>query len=375
MNRIKRDELLKWRQKQVGQLELDYEKSLKQVGEAHRAAERENAKQHLIDEQKEKNRQMALKRGKIAAQKIKDNGKPKPNETNKQKQVRIAKKMESSPESMSSDTSSTSTSSSPSSSDSSVSSVILVEKKKTTNIKAKDEIPIKMQISPKRPSTAAKSSVKKNQYNPLRFASANNSTATDISITDSPMSDPPPMITKVSELLGRKTGKSYTALQSSSHIAKTYKLNKSPVTSRTTAKRSIQTKPQINTVSTRLSRVIKTPTKSSGKSPLKVLPERKHFVPEFVKPKPAMKTAFRSDSAVQTMPQHSSTVQFYDHANRFTRQYEGNIDLHEHVQNITPLNAWDEAKLDIEADKMKGAELLNMRYVTNACAVVSVPCS
>lgn len=361
-NRMKRDELLKWRQKQVGSLELDYKKCLEQVGEAHRAADRENAKQQLIEEQKEKNRKMALKRGKIAAEKIKENkSKPKaanPSESCKGKQVVIvSKKVDISPDTTSC---STTSSSSTSSSDSSVCSVILVEKKKKPDTKTNNEL-YTPSISPKR-SSMARSPAKKSAYNPLRFASANNSSATDVSLTDSPMSDPPPLITKVSELLGRKTGtKSSISLRSSPHVAKTYKLDKSPVTSRITTKKTVQ-KPQINTVSSRLSRVIKTPTKTSGKSPLKVLPERKHFVPEFVKLKSSTSTS--RNSAVQTVPQHSSKVQFYDHANRFSRQYDGNIDLHEHVQNIVPLNAWEEAQRDVQLDEIKRHELLTMKYVS-----------
>lgn len=107
---------------------------------------------------------------------------------------------------------------------------------------------------------------------------------------------------------------------------------------------------------------------------MKILPERKHFVPEFVKGKPSSfssstslakpsATTTKSNSSIQMTPQRKSKVQFYDHANKFSRQYDGNIDVIEQVQNVIPLNAWDEAKKDSELDIMKRNELLNMKYV------------
>lgn len=90
---------------------------------------------------------------------------------------------------------------------------------------------------------------------------------------------------------------------------------------------------------------------------MKVLPERKHFVPEFVKGQ-SSSTINRNDS---TTPQRRSRVQFYDHANKFTRHYDGNIDLEETLQSIIPLNAWDEAKRDIVLDEVKRSELLSMK--------------
>ena len=85
---------------------------------------------------------------------------------------------------------------------------------------------------------------------------------------------------------------------------------------------------------------------------MKVLPERKHFVPEFVS---------GSSSTATTQRQSSSKVHFYDHANKYAKQYDGNIDLIEKVVKVTPLNAWDEARRDIELDDVKRNELLNMK--------------
>ncbi|XP_031625721.1 titin homolog isoform X2 [Contarinia nasturtii] len=355
INRIKRDELLNWRQKQTGIVVKNYEKCLEQIGEAHLNAARENAKERQFEEQKVKNRKLACKRGKMAAQKLKEeqalkSAKPTVNRVKQKQVVTISKAIQSSPES---DTSTTSTSSSTSTD----ASVIFVETKKKPEVKV--NIPTKMPLSPKR--SVKMKSPARTEYNPSRYASANNSTATDISFTDSPMSDAPPLITKVSDLLGKKSSIKATSLRSSPHIAKTYKLDKSPVTCRNITRKTTQ-KPQINTVSSRLSRVIKTPSKSSGKSPIKVLPERKHFVPEFVKAKASSKTT-TANASIQTAPQRTSKVQFYDHANKFSRQYDGSIDVIERVQNVIPLSAWEEAKKDSEADIIKRSELMNMKIL------------
>lgn len=350
MNRVKQDELLKWREKQKSILESDYAKRLEQIGEAHLNAARENARQAQFEEQKEKNRKLALKRGKIAAEKLKEQQNMKPtkhiNKVKEKQVVTISKKVDSSPETSSDSSSSTLSSSSDA-------SVIFVETKKKPEINVKiSATSTKPKISPKRSSTStAKSPSKTKEYNPLRYASANNSTATDISLTDSPMSDPPPLITRVSDLLGRKPvlKSSRNALRSSPHIAKTYKLDKSPVSTRSVTRKTPQKSP-INSVSSRLSRTIKTPSKTSGKSPMKVLPERKHFVPEFVK-----------SSTSSGTTQRQSKVQFYDHANKYSKTYDGNIDLIEHVQRVIPLDAWEAARKESELDELKRNELLNMK--------------
>lgn len=367
INRIKQDELLNWRQKQMKSTETDYKHCLSQIGQAHSAAERENVKQRQIDEQHQKNRHIALKRGKLAAEKMKTDSKMKSTAQTKAAKVKVidhSKKVAfQSPESSSSsDSSSSSATSTPtsSSSDSSTPSVILVETKKKPEIKTKTIVPVPLKSSSVA-QKANRSPIKIREYNPLRYASANNSSATDVSMTDSPMSDPPPQITKVSDLLGKKSTKP-NGLRSSPHIAKTYKLDKSPVSSRHPVKKSSTTKPQISSVSSRLSRTIQTPTKSGGKSPVKVLPERKHFVPEFVKTKPKEMGAKR-DTSVQTTPKSSSKVQFYDHANKFSSEYESSLGLEERLLNIVPLNAWDEAKHEKTTDMLKKNEQQNLRYV------------
>lgn len=370
INQIRHDELHNWRQKQIQSTEKDYEHCLRQFGQAHTAAARETVKQRQIDEQHQKNRQIALKRGKLAAEKFKtgSNMKKSTTQTKTMKTkppIDHSKKVAFQSPEISSDTSSSSSSSATttpttSSSNNSTPSVILVDSKRNPSIKVKQIVPVpsKSVVSPK----AKQSPIKIREYNPLRYASsANNSSATDdLSMTDSPMSDPPPKITKISDLLGKKSTKP-NGLRSSPHIAKTYKLEKSPVSSRSPGKKSTA-KPQINLVSSRLSRTIQTPTKSGGKSSVKLLPERKHFVPEFAKAKPKELPA-RKDTSVQTTPKTSSTVQFYDHANKFSREYEGNLDLEERLLNIVPLNAWDEAHHEKQSDILKKSEQHNLRYV------------
>lgn len=363
INRIKQDELINWRQKQLKTTEKDYKHCLSQIGQAHSAAERENEKQRQIDEQHQKNRQIALKRGKLAADKIKADTKMKSTTQSKPAKAKAvinhSKKVAfQSPETLSSsDSSSTTTTPTTSSSNNSTPSVILVETKKKPEMKIKTIVPVPLKSSTTPQKSANKSPIKIREYNPLRYASANNSSATDVSMSDSPM-DTPPLITKVSDLLGKKSTKP-SGLRSSPYIAKTYKLDKTPVSSRHPVKKST-TKPQINSVSSRLSRTIQTPTKSSGKSPVKVLPERKHFVPEFVKTKPK-DMATRKDTSVQTTPKTSSKVQFYDHANKFLSEYESNLDLEERLLNVIPLNAWDEASHEKRTNVLKMNEQHNLR--------------
>lgn len=349
LNRIKHDELLKWRRKQMGIAEEKLQERIKHFGEAHLAAERENAIQQEIEAQRVKNRRIALKRGKLAGEKLKESAKMNP--TNQKRVTICPKHKQSSSNAKKIDSSSDTTSDT--STSSSDTSVILVEKKKKPdeNGKSDPKSPRTVHANKMSSSTNAKSPRAPKspkpilKYNPSRYASTENSTATDASLTDSPVTDPPPFITKVSDLLGRKP------LQSSPFVAKTYKLDKSPVSYRSAVKKSTQKSP-INTVSSRLSRVIKTPRKDSGKSPVKLLPQSDRFVPEFVKNKPVPSETKR-DSGVQTTPQHTSRVQFYDHANRFAKQYDGNIELEEKIHNVLPLSAWEEAKKRRETEEIE----------------------
>lgn len=70
VNAIKQNELVNWQQRQMGKAKNDVNACLSKVGEAHSAAQAENAKAKLIEEQKVKNRKLALQRGKAAAQQL-----------------------------------------------------------------------------------------------------------------------------------------------------------------------------------------------------------------------------------------------------------------------------------------------------------------
>lgn len=67
-NTIKHNELLNWQQRQMDKASKDYRACLSKVGEAHLAAQTDAAKAKAIEQQKLKNRQLALRRGKVAAE-------------------------------------------------------------------------------------------------------------------------------------------------------------------------------------------------------------------------------------------------------------------------------------------------------------------
>lgn len=57
---------MNWQQQQLGKAKRDYAACLSKVGEAHLAAEEDNVKARIIEQQKVKNRKIALQRGKEA---------------------------------------------------------------------------------------------------------------------------------------------------------------------------------------------------------------------------------------------------------------------------------------------------------------------
>lgn len=67
-NATKQNELLNWQQRQMDKTSKDYKACLSKVGEAHLAAQTDAAKAKLIEQQKIKNRQLAIRRGKVAAE-------------------------------------------------------------------------------------------------------------------------------------------------------------------------------------------------------------------------------------------------------------------------------------------------------------------
>lgn len=326
VNEVKRNEMLNWRQKQIGQKDKDYKSCIEQVGEAHLAAERENVRQRRIEEQKEKNRKLALKRGKLAAQKIKGELK-----LNKCKPIKIPEKRiniksmtteakDDSDVSISSETSSDS-------------SVIFINAEKDAISKTTTGTWAKM---------SKKSPLNANDYDPTKFTSINSSTTTDISLTDSPICDSPPVISKVSKLLQKSNS-------SDPRISKTYKLTKSPTKSSqnrfsTPPQKEQKIKAKITAISSRWK-------KSCEKSPDQTGLEKKQFVPEFVRNKsvPPTNHVGQFNQVSNALRQK---VNFYDHSNRFSKQYESAISLEKIVHEIVPPTAWEEAQHDIQHQRV-----------------------
>lgn len=328
----------------MGLMDKNYKSCMEHVGEAHLAAERETEKQQKIDEQKEKNRRLALKRGKLAAQTLKSNLKLNKTKDNKIQCKKAAPKIVEISDESDDSTSSTS------SSDSSICSVITNSRKSGTENKSKVAmVQNKSNTLPKRSPLKVKWSTKTPDYDPSRFTSINSSTATDVSLTDSPMSDPPPVITKVSQLL-QKTN------PTDPRVAKTYKLTNSPNKPNTV--KPVQ-KPIKNKISTISSRFNKSPSKINNrdKSGLNKVTDKKHFVPEFVK----SKSPFKSSSFAQPSSSLRQKVQYYDHSNRFLKEYDGAIGLEKEVHESVPYDAWQEAKQEIQRQKVTNNSTLGMR--------------
>lgn len=320
-----------WRQKQLERIDGDYNHCLTHFGEAHIAAQKENEKQRIISEQKEKNRKIALRRGREAAERLKNMGKPANIRPVCKKTVTIVEKNAGkTPATPISDTS-TSTSSSLSSSTSSESSICSVIDKnrlKSVNLKHLSLTPKKSALKTSR--STGSSPVKK----PTKYVSINGSAVIDLTLSDSHLSDASPVpITKVSDLIkGSDIPYAPTPKSPSKPlVSRTYKLSNGQdvATKRTKSVLSqpITTTPTLPN-STKTSSINKTSTKASTKQ----------FVPEFVKNKPGSIAPLKKIPLTSTLPQK---VQFYDHANRFSKEYDRNIDVVDEVHEIN--NAWDEA--------------------------------
>lgn len=330
VNEVKRNEMFNWRQKQIGQKDKDYKSCLKQVGEAHLAAEHENMKQHRIEEQKEKNRKLALKRGKLAAQKIK--GELKLNEC---KPIKLPEKRSKKPITTEAKDDSDFSISSETSTDSSV--IFVVSKEGAISKSTTDGSWAKM---PKRSPSNVKWSNDIIDYDPTKFTSINSSTTTDISLTDSPICDSPPIISKVSKLLQKSN-------PSNPRISKTYKITKSPKKSPQIRFSTPPEKEKTTKITTISSRLKKSRDETLGKTEL----EKKQFVPEFVRNKSVSSTN-RIGKLDQVSNALRQKVNFYDHSNRFSKQYESAISLEENVHENVPPNAWEEAENDIQRQRL-----------------------
>lgn len=358
VNEIKQNELLKWRQNQIAQTEGDYRTCLHEVGAAHLAAERETEKLKRIDAQRAKNRKMALQRSKLAAEKVKanrlSNGKTRAKETLVQT---VATQVDDSL-SAKSDSETASSLSSLSSASSVCSVIVRKDRKKISPTKLK---------SPGQNATKKKGQT--NGYRAENFISMNGSTSTEVSRgIESP---PVARFTRVSDLLKKKSVDAVPAAPAAAvaktqsvvtkpYVSKTYKLNASGVEQR----RSPPTKTIIKSMPTRSGKSgaahpasltvhpIKKKTPIVRRAPLTKY-DIKPYVPQFIKSKkPTAATLGAAETATD-----AQKVQFYDHSNRFSKEYKNKLDLIENSDATTPLNAMQEAEMEREREKMY---LLNM---------------
>lgn len=360
MNKIKQNELLNWRQKQIGQTESDYKSCLANVGVAHLAAQRENEKIKIIEQQKVKNRKLALQRGKIAAEKIKLAKQPAGNRVKETRVVTVATQVEDS-----SDTDSDSSTMS-SSSASSVCSVIMVKDKRESVNKR-----ISSKYSPKKMDSTVKFNHKSGEYNAGNYISMSSSTSTEVSLVCSPPNEIIPTITRISDMLKRSPTK-FTSTDASNHksenyIRKTFTLDTSSAMPRSSPpKRTILKPPVLRNMKTSAIRpktlANKTTTKTNltkvqqiARKPLKS--NAVHFVPQFVKSKPSSDQYKKQTTA----PSANNKVQFYDHANRFQKEYERNISLVEEIEDTVPLNAMQEAAMERKLEQNYLKELAGAR--------------
>lgn len=354
LNRIKQSELLNWRQKQINLAQNKLEACMAHIGEAHTAAEQENQKQRIIDEQREKNRKLALQRGKAAAEKLNANKIDKTKMSNckvGKKPIAVTKKIECLPDSDSS-VSSISTSSS---SGSSVCSAILVKCKRTSDSGLKKTKTNSTESI--KPSKVKFATTMKSDHGSTKFISKNDGRISDLSLTQSPLSDSTPKkITKISDQIANsEISFEFKRAPSPSKplVAKTYQLAKSPnmETKRLSQKmpsRIIATAPSSN-----ISRSAKFSLKSTVKTPINRVQDKKHFVPEFVTSKSA--------AALSKPISLDQKVVFYDHANRFSKQYDSSIDLIEETREFEPLNAWQEAQRKNQQNLIDGRQRVGLR--------------
>lgn len=350
VNKIKQNELLKWRQQQIAQTEGDFKTCLYQVGAAHLAAEHETEKMKQIDAQRIKNRKLALQRNKLAAEKVKakrssTNGKTRVKET----QVHtVATQVD--------DSLSAGSDSDAASSFSSASSVCSVIASRKDNKK----------ISPRKfhsPKAATKSATK--NYIAENFISVNSSTSTDISLG---IESPVAKFTRVSDLLKKKstindesqapatTAANIESIVTKPYVSKTFKLD----TSVAGPRRSPPKKTIIKSVAARAGKCGPTHPASLTVHPIKKkttiskkMPPIKYnikpYVPQFIKSKkPTEATATQSATG---MAKTTQNVQFYDHSNRFSKEYENKLNLIENYDATAPLNAMQEAELEREREK------------------------
>lgn len=331
-------------------IDSDYQHCLTHVGEAHVAAQRENEKQRAMDEQKEKNRRMALKRGKLAAEKLKEaktGAKPACRPVCKKAVTIVERNSAKTPTTpannarQSTSSTSSSLSSSSISSEDSVCSVIRADRLKssrsTGSLKHLSETPKKSELKSSR--STGSSPAKK----PTKYVSINGSAVIDLSLSDhSNLSDASPVpITKITQLIKGSDIPYEPSPKTPAQpfVSRTYKVSSGD---------DVPMQRAVSKAGGHTQTITTTPTSSLGTKPVakakgassqgRAKGTIKQYVPEFVRTKAGSLVAGKKATPTSTLPQK---VQFYDHANRFSKEYDTHIDLVDETHEAN--SAWDAA--------------------------------
>lgn len=354
------------------------------VGNAHLAAERENERIRKIEEQQAKNRKLALKRGNAAIKNEQMNrlkaNKSKRKTTDAVKQVQLVTVSTQVDDSLNtSDLSLTSTSSG-----SSVISVDLgsfnrqpskvskitrdssLNRKTTINAspktRARSISPQKVSSvirSPKKApisSRVSRSPSKTKQYKPENYMSM--STSTDLS-TLSSTEDSAPKITRISEMFNNNQGEGvpYVKQRARTVTVTSNAFPKRPILKNhnvSAEKRSHKEQPLKRTPLKRPPfRVQKTPQKQTNSLTTTAQSKKNQYVPLFRDYN--VKRNISQVNETESAPAAHHKVQFYDHANRFSKDYDASLIIEDDSPRteIGAQNAMEEAKKERELDEIR----------------------
>lgn len=348
VNKVKKDELIKWKQKNFAQTNKDYKATLLKVGEAHRAAQHETQKMKQIESQKLKNRKIALQRGIVAAEKRKTQNTPAKSTNLQEKRVAtVATQID---HSLNDDTDSSDSSMS---SGSSVCSVIVVKTKKIS--------PSKKKISPKKiKATPVKLKAKINEqmYTPEQFMSTCASTVTDISM-DISSDSTTPRITKISEILKKPSKLSmqeeHSTIFTQPYTTKTYKVDTSAHEPRksTPKQQKSKTLQKISkTKPTRPGGILVNPIKKKSLASKKTSAKNMNIHPYIPR--------FLPESNRPNTPE-APKVKFYDRLCMQEKEYDQKISIIETTSDKVPLSAMEEAAIERIRDDNYLREAAEMR--------------
>lgn len=362
------------------------------VGNAHLAAERENERIRKIEEQQAKNRKLALKRGNIAIKNEQMNRlkatKPKHDSVKQVKLVTLSTQVDDSINT--SDLSLTS-----SSSGSSVVSVELVNFKKqpakiskitrdgSLNRKSGGASEIRSRsISPQKSSNFARSPTKSPRTNRISRSATSPSktkqykaedymsslgTSTDFSALSS-TDDLVPKITKISDMVNKNQKSKENEI---AYLVKP-RLRTVTVTSNAFPKRPILKNHNVQHINKRpqseqplkrtpLKRApFRVPLKQSSSS--SVTPtKKKQYVPLF-KDYSGKRTISQTNENEPLIPMQQR-VQFYDHANRFSKDYDASLIIEDDTPRtgMIKTTAMEEAKKERELDEIRLMKLAEAR--------------